>query len=93
MTGLSAFKKLYLVFAKLPYMEQGWDTDVKRFFVKIISSFSYGIMWLAAAFTAGLYYRLGYRTDIPVAYIILFYLCLLGSLLLLLRYFYRVWRK
>jgi hypothetical protein len=74
-------------------MEQGWDPEVKRYFRKIISSFSFGLLWLMSAVTAGLYFRLAYRTDISVIYVILFYVCLSASLLLLLRYFYRIWKK
>jgi hypothetical protein len=74
-------------------MEQGWDPEVTRYFRKIISSFSYGLLWLMSAVTAGLYFRLAYRTDISVVYIILFYAGLFGSLYLLLRYFYRLWKK
>ena len=74
-------------------MEQGWDPEVKRYFRKIISSFSYGLLWLMSAVTGGLYYGLGYRNDISVIYIVLFYVILVVSLFLLLRYYYRLWRK
>ncbi len=74
-------------------MEQGWDPEVKRFFRKIISSFSFGLLWMMSGVTAGLYYGLAYRKDIPVYYIILFYVLLSGSLFLLLRYFYNLWKK
>ena len=74
-------------------MEQGWDPEIKKYFRKIISSFSFGLLWLMSAVTAGLYYRLAYRSDISVVYVILYYVGLLGSLLLLLRYYYRLWKK
>ena len=74
-------------------MEQGWDPEVKRYFRKIISSFSFGLLWMMGAVTAGLYFGLGYRKDISVIYIIIFYVFLSGSLFLLLRYFYRLWKK
>ena len=74
-------------------MEQGWDPEVKRYFRKIISSFSFGLLWLMSAVTAGLYYGLGYRKDIPVIYVVLFYVLLVASLLLLLRYYYNLWKK
>jgi hypothetical protein len=74
-------------------MEQGWDPEVKRFFRKILSTFSFGLLWMMGALTAGLYFRLAYRTDIPVAYVVLFYFCLTGTLLLLLRYLYHLWKK
>jgi hypothetical protein len=74
-------------------MEQGWDPEVKRFFKKIMSTFSFGLMWLIGALTGGLYFGLAYRSDVPAASVILFYLCLLGTLFLLVRYFYRLWKK
>jgi hypothetical protein len=74
-------------------MEQGWDPEVKRYFRKIISSFSFGLLWMMSAVTAGLYFGLAYRSDISVVYVILFYVGLLGSLFLLLRYYYRLWKK
>ena len=74
-------------------MEQGWDPEVKRYFRKIISSFSFGLLWLMGGITAGLYFGLAYRKDISVVYVILFYVCLSGSLFLLLWYYYRLWKK
>jgi len=74
-------------------MEQGWDPEVTKYFRKIISSFSFGLLWLMSNVTAGLYFGLAYRKDVPVIYVILFYVYLLASLLLLLRYYYRLWKK
>jgi hypothetical protein len=74
-------------------MEQGWDPEVSRFFRKIINSISFGLVWLMSAVTAGFYFGLAYRADIPVIYIILFYAALLLTFLLLLRYLYRLWKK
>lgn len=74
-------------------MEQGWDPEVKRYFRKIINSFSMGLLWLMSAVTAGLYFGLAYRKDISVVFVILYYAFLLISLLLLLRYYYKLWSK
>jgi hypothetical protein len=74
-------------------MERGWDPEVKRYFRKIIYSFSYGMLWLMGAVTAGLYYRLAYRDDVPLVYVILFYAGFVLSLGLLIRYYYRLWKK
>jgi hypothetical protein len=74
-------------------MEQGWDPEVKRYFRKIIYSFSFGLMWLMSGVTAGLYFGLAYRNDVPLVYNILFYAGLVFTLVLLLRYYYRLWRK
>jgi hypothetical protein len=74
-------------------MEQGWDPEVRKFFHKIISSFSFGLLWMMSAVTAGLYFGLAYRRDVPVIAVILFYVFAVLTLLLLLRYYYRLWRK
>jgi hypothetical protein len=74
-------------------MEQGWDPEVKKYFQKILSSLSMGLLWMMSGVTAGLYFGLAYRKDIPVVYNVLFYVALLVSLFLLLRYFYNLWKK
>lgn len=74
-------------------MESGWDPEVKRYFRKIISSITFGLLWLMSAVTAGLYFGLAYRSDLPVICPILFYLFLAVSLFVLLRYFYRTWKN
>jgi hypothetical protein len=71
-------------------MEQGWDPEVKRFFLKIINSIAIGLLWLMAALTAGLYFGLAYHSN--TVYIILFYVGLIVSLTFLLRYYYRTWK-
>ncbi|MEI9908788.1 MAG: hypothetical protein WDO71_03425 [Bacteroidota bacterium] len=74
-------------------MEQGWDPDVKKFFLKIINSFSLGLLWMMSAVGAGLYFRLAYRTDISIVYVILFYVFFSATLVLLVWYLYRLWNK
>ena len=74
-------------------METGWDPEVKKYFRKILYSLSWGLMWLMSAVTAGLYFGLAYRKDISVFFVILYYVCLSGSLFLLLRYFYHLWKE
>jgi len=74
-------------------MEQGWDPDIRKHFRKILYSISYGLIWLISCTTAGIYYHLAYRNGEPLIYIMLFYVGLFLSLALLLRYYYRTWRK
>lgn len=73
-------------------MEQGWDPDVKKYFRKILNSISYGLIWMIASATAGLYYELGYSNGKPVIYTIIFYVFMLGTLALLVRYLYKTWK-
>jgi hypothetical protein len=74
-------------------MEQGWDPEVKRYFRKIISSFSYGLLWMIAVLTTGIYLKLGMSGEKPLYAVILFYAGAVISLLLLLRYYYKTWGK
>ena len=71
-------------------MEQGWDPEVTKYFRKIINTIAYGLLWLMAALTAGLYFELAYRSN--TLYTILFYAGLVISLGLLIRYYYRIWK-
>jgi hypothetical protein len=74
-------------------MEQGWDPDVKKFLLKVLNSLSLVLLWLIACATAGIYFELGYTNGKPLIYTILFYAGMLISLILLLRYLYKIWRN
>jgi lysophospholipid acyltransferase (LPLAT)-like uncharacterized protein len=73
-------------------MEQGWDPDVKKFFLKVLNSLFFGLLWLMAITTAGLYYGLAFSNGQPFIYTFLFYAGMLISLFFLLRYYYRTWK-
>jgi len=74
-------------------MESGIEPEVKKYFQKVLYSFSYGLLWLGGNATAGIYFGLAYRSEKPAIVIILFYVAFLLSLVLLLRYYYRAWKK
>ena len=74
-------------------MEQGWDPEVTNFFRKILMTISYGLIWLIALTTAGIYFKLGWKGDKPLIYVILFYTIGVVTLVILLRYYYRLWKK
>jgi len=74
-------------------MEQGFDPEIKRYFRKIINSFSWGFLWLFSNVIAGLYFKLGFTGERPVIFTIAFYILSIGSLILLIRFYYRLWRK
>jgi len=69
------------------------DTGVKKFFVKILNTVALGLLWMMASATAGIYYKLGYLRGNPLVYTIVFYAILLSSLVLLLLYFHKIWKK
>ena len=74
-------------------MEHGWDPDIKKYFVKILNSISVGLIWMMTMVTAGIYFQLAYVGDKPLIYTIIFYVVLVVSLLLLIRYYYRMWGR
>ena len=74
-------------------MEQGWDPEIKRFFVKIMNSIAITLLWMMACATAGLYFQLAYSNGKPVIYTIIFYFLMLATLFLLVRYLYRTWKN
>ena len=70
----------------------GMDPEIKRYFRKILNSFSWGALWLIGVATLGLFFQLGIFTAGIRWYNILFYFILAISLLLLIRYYYKVWK-
>jgi hypothetical protein len=74
-------------------MEQGWDPDVKKFFIRVLNSISMGLLWMMAMVTAGLYFGLAYPDGKPIIYTILFYVVMVVSLFLLIRYYYKKWKS
>ena len=74
-------------------MEQGWDNDVKVFFVKILNSVALTLLWALAAVTAGLYFKLALVGSRPLAGTIIFYILLAVTFSGLVRYLYKTWMK
>ncbi|MCX8019797.1 MAG: hypothetical protein N2747_04815 [Chitinophagaceae bacterium] len=73
-------------------MERGWDPEVKKFLRKITVSLFLGFLWMLAAITGGIFFELGYPSGKPVIYTILFYSGITLALILMLRYFYKIWK-
>jgi hypothetical protein len=70
----------------------GMDPEIKKLFKKILNSFSWGALWLVGIATLGIFFQLGFVVDGIRWYNILFYLVSITSLLMLLRYYYKVWK-
>ena len=73
--------------------QPNWDPGVKKYFVKILTSLSYVIMWMMACATAGLYFNLGDLNMRPIIIPIIFYVIMAFTLILLIRYLYRTWKN
>lgn len=73
-------------------MEPGWEPRVKIFFLRILRSISWGLLWMFAFVTAGLYNRLAMVGERPLVYHLLFYGVMSVSFFFFLRYVIRNWK-
>lgn len=71
----------------------GMDPEMRRFFQKIMATVGAGLLWFMLMATMGLYFRMGYFVNGLDVYNGIFYFVLLASLVLLIRFFFAVWRK
>jgi len=71
----------------------GMDPEVKLYFRKIMKSFSVGLLWMLCIATAGIFFQLGFVRDGFRWYNILFYVIAFFTLVMLLRYFYQLWKE
>ena len=72
---------------------QGMDPQMKTYFKKILSSFSYGALWMLLMSTTGLYFGWAIVDESLKWYNITFYALFIISLTLLIRFLYRKWRS
>lgn len=70
----------------------GMDPQTKRYFLKIVNSFAWGVIWLMFVTFFGLYFGLAYTPHGLTIVNIIFYVIVLITLLLLLRFLYRSWK-
>ena len=71
----------------------GMDPEMKAYFQKVMKSFGVVSLWLLLMMTLGLYLRLGYFTNGLDWYNVVFYLVFLLTLILVLRFLFKVWKK
>lgn len=71
----------------------GLDPALKRYFKKIINSFSFFLMWMLAVSTAGFYFDLAIVHGSLRWYNMAFYITSFLLLLLFLRFLYKTWRE
>ncbi len=70
----------------------GMDPEVKKYFRKIINSFSVGAIWLISIATLGIFFQLAIIKGTVQWYNIVFYLIFAASLFMLIRYYYKAWK-
>ena len=74
-------------------MEQGWDPDIKKYFKKILYCISYGSSWMLMVVAVGLYLGFAYPGKRPVTTVIIFYAVAFTTFVIMVRYFYKAWKK
>lgn len=70
-----------------------FEPDVKDFLKRIVSSLFLGLFWLMLNMTLGIYFGLLFVDGKVSIGNMIFYVFLLGSLVLLIRFYYRTWKK
>ena len=71
---------------------QGMDPEMRKYFWKIVYSFSFGLVWMLTMAMSGLYFRLAIFEDGIKWYNIVFYIVFVITLVLLVRYFHKSWK-
>lgn len=76
---------------RMDQRQSNFDPEVKQHFRKIMNSMGYTLLWLMSMVTFGLFFHLA-AIHSPIAwYNILFYVIMLATLVLLVRYLFRTW--
>ena len=70
----------------------GMDREVKIYFRKILKSFGIGLFWLMLCVIVGLFLKLGHVQNAWRWQNTVFYLLLLLSLAVVIRYMYKIWK-
>lgn len=82
-----------LNFVIMDEYNSGMDPELKKFFKKIVASFSWGALWLLSVATLGIFFHLGLVNNGVRWYNILFYFILAASLYALIRYYNKMWNQ
>ena len=70
----------------LPIMEQGWDPEISRFFVRIINAIAWTLIWMIASATFGFYFGLAFPERFPLWVCLIYYAAVSIALAALIRY-------
>ncbi|HEY2721312.1 MAG TPA: hypothetical protein VGI82_06290 [Chitinophagaceae bacterium] len=74
-------------------MPQGMEPDTKKYLLRVLNSLFAGLLWMALNVLGGLYFGFAIVEKKLSISNILFFVWFLFSLLALLYYFFRIWRK
>ncbi len=71
-------------------MEQGWDPQISRFFVRIINALAWTLIWMIGSATAGFYFGLAFPERYPFWVCSIYYVIVALTLIGLIRYLFRL---
>ena len=74
-------------------MESGFDKDLKKYFLKVLYSISWGLIWMVLFIKLGIYNGLAFVDGKPVLYNVLFYFFITLALAALIYYLYKTWKS
>ena len=74
-------------------MEQGWDSEVSAFFIRIVNAIAVTVIWMLTASTVGLYAGLAVPGRYATWVTVVFYALLGISFVALVRYLRKAWQK
>ena len=74
-------------------MEQGWDSDVRAFFFRIVNAIAVTVIWMLTASTIGLYAELAVPGRFAWWVTAIYYVVLITSFVALVRYLRNAWKK
>jgi hypothetical protein len=75
------------------YNSGGIETNTKKFLLKVIYTISWGLIWMLANVTAGLFGGYGIIKEKISLINIIYYACFFITLFILIRYLYNTWKK
>ncbi|TMI97663.1 MAG: hypothetical protein E6H06_01165 [Bacteroidetes bacterium] len=74
-------------------MPQGMEPEAKKYLFKVLNSLCFGLLWLTLNVLGGLYWGYAIIEDRLSIFNILFFTWFVLSLVALLYYYYRLWKK
>lgn len=74
-------------------MSNNSELDIIGYLLKVSRTLFWGLLWIFANSIAGIYFEMAFRTKHSLFVNIIFYIIMIISLFVLLRYYSRQWRK
>lgn len=69
------------------------EQETKDFFVLIVNSIAWVLLWMMLNVLIGIYFELGFFENMPTWKNLVYYLCFLISLFLLIRHLLKKWKR